>query len=722
MVKLALILYALLLALAAAAQPNPPNTEPAPRGPLMTDAQFFAALGLGRPELAAVKTAAEKGDLAAAKHAYAQYLRARPKPVWYFDWRAKPTADRRPAAPNTSQADRALAHEYNVTAVPLKFEGAIDWRANPTKTFDPEWTWQFGRHDWWPALGRAYWETGDEKYAREWLWELRSWIADNPLPPAVANGVGSRWRTIECGIRLAGSWPEAFYRFLSSSEFSDDDVVTMVKSLVEQARYLLAHPTTGNWLTMEANGMGHVGVLFPEFREAATWRDTAIARLYAELDKQVYPDGAQVELSTGYHFVALRNFLGLANVARLNDVAMPADYVGKLERMYACGMWAMRPDRNLPPLNDAWDVNVPGILAEGFGLFPQRHDFQWIATEGESGTPPDHTSHWFPWAGWAVMRSGWGRDDKYLLFDVGPFGYGHQHEDKLAFVLSAYGANLVIDTGSYRYDTSPMRAYVLSPWAHNTVLVDDKGQNRRRLHETDVNRAPQTNPWYTSPAADYCEGAYDDGFGQQNALKVAHKRQVLFVKPDYWIVLDTLAPADGDPHEYTSLFHLGTPDAEVGEKGAVTTLNPTGANLQILALPWTEAPVTADIVKGQERPVLLGWVGKHGVGNAHPIPVARYKWQQAGVTRLGHVLCPIRAGQKSPIAAIEPLQAASGSALVARIVFTDGRTDTAAINLDPDKPFRVDTLTSSRLATVLRKDAAGKTVTQITVPQQSGAK
>ena len=46
-----------------------------------------------------------------------------------------------------------------------------------------------------------------------------------------------------------------------------------------------------------------------EFKEAADWRKTATDRLYAELDKQVYPDGAQIELSTGYHQVSLTNFV-----------------------------------------------------------------------------------------------------------------------------------------------------------------------------------------------------------------------------------------------------------------------------------------------------------------------------------------------------------------------------------------------------------------------------
>lgn len=61
-----------------------------------------------------------------------------------------------------------------------------------------------------------------------------------------------------------------------------------------------------------------------------------------------------------------------------------------------------------------------------------------------------------------------------MLFDVGPFGAGHQHEDKLGFVIYAYGAYLVIDSGIYPYDTSRWRRYVLSPYAHNVIHVDKK--------------------------------------------------------------------------------------------------------------------------------------------------------------------------------------------------------------------------------------------------------
>jgi hypothetical protein len=107
-----------------------------------------------------------------------------------------------------------------------------------------------------------------------------------------------------------------YHRFLTARAFDDDAITLFVKSYVEHAEYLMAFKTTGNWLTMEANGLYHVGALFPEFKDAARWRATALERLTAELDIQVYPDGAQIELAPGYHGVSVQNFLGRSTWCR----------------------------------------------------------------------------------------------------------------------------------------------------------------------------------------------------------------------------------------------------------------------------------------------------------------------------------------------------------------------------------------------------------------------
>jgi hypothetical protein len=206
---------------------------------------------------------------------------------------------------------------------------------------------------------------------------------------------------------------------------------------------------------MELNGLYHVGTLIPFVKDAEAWRRASAKRLCEELSVQVYPDGAQDELSPGYHNVALRNMLGIPRLASAYGHELPEGYLAGLEKMFAYNLWAMRPDRSLPRWNDSWHVDVPHILAQGAKLFEYRGDFLWIATEGAQGTRPDHTSHLFPWAGQVIMRSGWDRQASYLAFEVGPFGTGHQHEDKLSgngIYETQYdsGANLriVAQTGS----------------------------------------------------------------------------------------------------------------------------------------------------------------------------------------------------------------------------------------------------------------------------------
>ncbi|MEN6642716.1 MAG: alginate lyase family protein [Armatimonadia bacterium] len=613
-------------------------------GPRLTDEGFFEALDLEREGLGAVKEAVGRGDWASARREYVKYLKGLPHP-WSFDWRARPQQPE--AKPDMRAAEEAMKRRYVVCSVPYDFKGGdIDWTVNPTNPVNNEWVWQFSRHHWWPQLGRAYWATGDEKYAREFVYNLQDWVRDCPIPNGkVNNGAGSRWRTIECGIRMAGPWPNTFFYFLSSPSFTDDAIIDMVKSMVEHARYLKQYPTSGNWLTMECNGLYHVGALFPEFKEAADWRDTAVARLYADLDVQVYPDGAQIELAPGYHQVSLYNFLGLVEVAKLTGQTLPADYLAKLERMWDYNMWLMAPDGASPAWNDSGPTDMRRTLADGLKYFPGREDWKWLVTRGAEGKAPAGLSHAYKWAGQYAMRGGWGPADLYCAFEAGPFGYGHQHEDKLGFVLNAYGSRLVIDTGVYTYDASDWRRYVLGATAHSTVFVDGMGQNRRgEARDSYVNKAPQDNPWFSNEAFDYAAGMYDEGFGPKKERVAVQRREIMFVKPDYWIVIDTLTPKDQRLHDYRAYFHLRPAEARVLEDGK-TILTDNGDKANLAIIPVAKAGLRAQVIKGQKDPFLLGWTLKSGL-ECEPIPVATYEWQANGESQVAYVFYPLKPGVK----------------------------------------------------------------------------
>jgi len=542
-------------------------------------------------------------------------------------------------------AERVLAHLHD--GFPLGDD--IDWEANKRAPGDPaftrEWTYDLNRFGQWRTLGRAYWQTGDEKYAREWIAQMRDWIEDNPY---LLFGTGNdtlTWRTIEAGIRCSSSWPDALYSFLGSPSLTPDDLVVFMKSWIEHAHHLMRitveHPEHGgNWVTMECNGLGHLGILFPECREAPLWLETAVNRLTLELDRQVYPDGAQKELTTGYHQVALRNFVGLYKLANRNGIALPAAYLQRLERMYAYNLQAMTPEGCLPPLNDAGYTDVNASLREAAELFG-RDEFRWAATGGAAGTPPDYTSRGFPYAGQYVMRSGWATDDRYLLFESGPFGIGHQHEDQLTMFIYGLGRVLLTEAGTYSYDASDYRRYVLGTWAHNTILVDGQQQHRRDLPETYQTETPLDNLWVSNDVFDAADGVYRSGYGPKREIDVRHERTVVFVRPDYWVVVDVLQ-AQGK-HTYDVLWHLNNDQAGQDAKTlAAWGADPSGANL--LVTPSPASGLTLEIVRGRENPVL----GFAPASRRKPIPVLDYRLAADGPLTLAWALTPYR-GQRPEV-------------------------------------------------------------------------
>src|SRR5690606_15235854 len=94
--------------------------------------------------------------------------------------------------------------------------------------------------------------------------------------------------------------------------------------------------------------------------------------------------------------------------------------------------------------------------------------------------PPGAPSVVYPWAGQLVMRSGYDVDAHWAFFDIGPWGTGHQHNDKLHLSVSAFGRDLLVDGGRFAYRGSladKFRRYAVGSASHNVVLIDGNGQD-----------------------------------------------------------------------------------------------------------------------------------------------------------------------------------------------------------------------------------------------------
>jgi len=102
------------------------------------------------------------------------------------------------------------------------------------------------------------------------------------------------------------------------------------------------------------------------------------------------------------------------------------------------------------------------------------------ARAGASGTAPEGPpSRVFAWAGQLVSRSGFDRDAHWSFFDFGPWGIGHQHQDKLHLSVAAFGRDLLVDAGRFAYSgelAERFRRYAVASAGHNVLSIDGRGQ------------------------------------------------------------------------------------------------------------------------------------------------------------------------------------------------------------------------------------------------------
>jgi hypothetical protein len=644
----------------------------------LTDEQLFAALDGEHPAMGRVLEVREKQGTEAAKKALADHFRRRTEPRWFVSQHDRPQHATRPDGVNTTAADRAMQHVYRGFA----FGDDIDWLGNPTYApeyeFDKEWSMGFLRMPWWEELSKAYWSTGDEKYAAEVARQFLDFRTKHPIP--VKRSAWSshplkytvpEWRTLEIAIRLRGSWVNSFYRCVPSASFGDQVVCEFLKAFIEMARHLeqFSHlgERTSNWTTAETLALFTAGMLFPEFAEGPEWKQAGTERMWDQLRKQVYPDGVQWELAPGYGAGVLSQFRTMHELARLNGEAMPDEYVARLEGMYHYYLYSSVAGR-YAAFGDSGHGDARSVLRKGVQDFPERGDFRWLATSGTEGDEPTELVSAFPYAGQYVMRSGWAAEDRFMIVDAGPYGIAHQHEDNLSFELFAYGDYLITDPGSYRYNyDSPWRKFMVSSLAHNTVVVDHQGQNRRIRRALYATKQPLPHRLEASSGLVVFRGTYDSGYGPGAALKVAHTRTVLFVRGRYWVVIDRLVPEDTGEHLYEALFMLNAPAAAAD--GNVIRTRRDGPNLLIASAPRDGG--TVGVTVGQDEPIKRGW--KRGGQTVEPNPAAVAACRASGPAVLATLLYPAEAA--APDVRIEFVDADPLGVVNVKVAVSDGTED-----------------------------------------------
>jgi hypothetical protein len=403
---------------------------------------------------------------------------------------------------------------------------------------DREWQLEWVKFYYGLDLAWAGRESGERRF--QWAWErlVRSWIRQVPVTLDTSDVIGRRIQ----------NWIYAWNSFAAADGFvglGDGTADAIVDSLAAQITHLRANLTRErNHRTLELYALFIAALALPALDSGGELLAFAIEELHRNILLDIGPDGVHRERSVHYHHCVLRSFLGARENGRRFGLEFRPEFDQRLVRACEFSLHVHRPDGSIPPLSDSDSGSYLDLLALASDLF-DRDDWRYVATGGRMGTPPPHSDASFPAGGYFVQRSGWAPaahlDDspRFLVFDCGPLGDGgHGHYDALSVDI-ALDRPAVVDPGRFTYNDDPphWRRWFKGTAAHNTVTVDG-------LDQTPYRRGKPKGP-----VAEACllqrltTAALDvlDGEVRSPAYEAIHRRRILFVDRDYWILHDTLA-------------------------------------------------------------------------------------------------------------------------------------------------------------------------------------
>jgi hypothetical protein len=516
-------------------------------------------------------------------------------------------------ASTQQEADAALNGKFTLQGVtgslPLQADGGFDWTWRGPHN-DPEFAWFLNRQHHIPALLVAWRETKDARYRRALNTQLRDWLRQTPRPAHYSFSSG--WRALEVSRRIEEAWMPVLFSPIAGEALEDDVLLGMLADVPDHAAALrYTHSFSGNHLLTELTGLAAIALAFPEFKDAPQWLDYAVTQSRAEAAREIYPDGAESELSNLYQVVVLLELQRLADMlAAAGRDKEGAEMRPLLENAWNYFSHTLDP-RGHGPLNNDSSVADDAAQVRQMAAIYHRPDWLYIATQGREGiaptTPP---TEYFPYAGLAVMRSGWDADAQWAFFDAGPRGSDHQHADRLHLSIGGGGREFLVDDGRYNYQPGPWRDYFTGPRGHNVVLLDGAGTlpppdtvttPAKIIQKIGVGSANEG-----MPASDMFKAEASFAGNLVNGQGPAyHQRTVNYVRGQYWIVTDEIFCAGA--HKLEALWHFH-PDCTVKRDGPLIYTDDVGqANLALWAMEAPPGDWTVDFIRGRETPSPQGW-------------------------------------------------------------------------------------------------------------------
>jgi len=495
---------------------------------------------------------------------------------------------------------------------------------------DVKYCWEVARfpHAYHMARAATFYPDRAERYAAALAAQIAQFVAANPV------GVGIQWASgQEIGFRLL-AWLFALDVLLLRTASGRAAEAQVAAALLDGARHIEEHldyariAVYNNHLLSEALALFAVGSLLPDTADGIRWRALGRRILVEEAERQFYEDGGYIQQSHNYHRVALQDYLWACSFARaMGD--RPADaWLRALNRSLDLLLAHQNPaDGRLPnygsndgalpsPLStcDFSDLRpvlqAVSVLVRGERVYepgPWDEATAWFLGARALDAPlrrPTRQSVSFAVTGYHVLR---GREEQnFGTFRCGTLRHRFSQIDMLHLDVWWRGQNVLVDAGSYQYNAAPAwHEHFMRTASHNTVVVDGRDQmlHRRQFKVLYWTRA-QLLGFDDGPKRTVTVGEH---YGyRRHAGACVHRRSVLFVKDDLWVVIDRIS---GEGVHDLGLHWLGGDFAWTHDGAALRLDTPEGAfSVAVFDADGTSAPST--IVAGADDPP-RGWLSRY---------------------------------------------------------------------------------------------------------------
>jgi asparagine synthase (glutamine-hydrolysing) len=469
--------------------------------------------------------------------------------------------------------------------------------------------------------------------------QIEHFISENPF------GRGVHWNSgQEIAFRLM-AWMFSVNLLTHLGESMDVTADAMLHSAYEGALHIERNlnyaqkAVYNNHLLSEALALYLIGHLLPNAAESKRWREKGHTILENEAVRQCYSDGGYIQQSHNYHRVALQIYLWAWNLTGRAREPVPDSWKSAMERSLDFLVAQQNPNDGRLPNYGANDGALPSVLTTcDFSDFRPVLQALSVAARGEriyDEGPWDEATAWllgpealtsaplrkplrksvsFSHTGYHVLRGH--NSENFGVLRCGTILDRFSQIDMLHLDVWWRGQNVLVDGGSYSYNgPEKWHSHFANSASHNTIQIDGNDQmlHYRRFKNLYWTKAK------TIQFTDYgdhvlCSGEH---YGFQRHLgNCIHRRSVLFVKDDLWIVSDQVEGKG--THHLRQHWLCGQFPYQYDQAQARLTLETPRGQFSILTMDREGQPLEGDVVAGCEKPP-RGWVSRY-YGEKYPTP------------------------------------------------------------------------------------------------------